>query len=189
MSGEMPVSNDDTPGRADGRLRVSDADRQSVVDALRRHTGEGRLAIDEFEQRSETAFAARTRADLQGLLDDLPSVPGIEGPATMWAGAVPVSGSEPAVRSLSGRPGTVPAGQAQPSGHHGAGRSHPRATWYRHRWADFLYLSLLLTGIWLMTGAGYFWPMWAIVPVGLGTLFSGGHGSRDRVDPSPPSAS
>jgi hypothetical protein len=180
-----PVSNDETPSRADGRLRVSDAERQSVVDALSLHTGDGRLAIDEFEERSERAFAARTRDDLRGLLDDLPSPSGLDGPALAWAGAGPAG--EPVAHSVAeARPSPVGRGHAPGRDPR---RGRPHAAWYRHAWADFFYLSLLLTGIWVMSGAGYFWPMWVIVPVGLGTLFCGGHGGRDRIDPTPPGTS
>lgn len=34
-------------------------------------------------------------------------------------------------------------------------------------------VSLLLTGIWAATGAGYFWPMWAILGMGIGAFFIG----------------
>src|SRR5262245_37852002 len=56
-------------------LRVSDADRQAVVDDLRRHTGDGRLTLDEFEQRVDEALRARTDAELRVALRELPSSP------------------------------------------------------------------------------------------------------------------
>lgn len=55
-------------------VRVGDAERQAVVDQLRTHLGEGRLTIDEFEQRTELALHARTRGDLVPLMADLPQV-------------------------------------------------------------------------------------------------------------------
>lgn len=54
-------------------LRVSDAEREHVVNTLRDHTAEGRLSIDEFSQRSQAAYAARTQMDLDALTHDLPT--------------------------------------------------------------------------------------------------------------------
>ncbi len=56
-------------------LRVSDAERERVVTALREHAGEGRLEFDELSERLERAYAARTRADLATLTADLPALP------------------------------------------------------------------------------------------------------------------
>lgn len=53
-------------------LRVSHDDRDRVVERLRQAAGEGRLDIDELEERLERAFGARTYGDLQPLLYDLP---------------------------------------------------------------------------------------------------------------------
>jgi len=53
-------------------VRASDGDRQRVADLLRQHTSEGRLTIEEYEQRVDAAYAARTVADLRPLLADLP---------------------------------------------------------------------------------------------------------------------
>ncbi len=55
------------------RLRVSDAERNAVVDRLHHATTEGRLDLEEFDERLADALAARTRADLELLLDDLPA--------------------------------------------------------------------------------------------------------------------
>jgi Domain of unknown function (DUF1707) len=59
----------------DSRLRASDAERERVIERLREHAGEGRLDIEELEQRIEGAYAAKTRGDLAALLDDLPQSP------------------------------------------------------------------------------------------------------------------
>jgi hypothetical protein len=57
---------------SDQHLRVSDAERQQVVDRLADHFAEGRLDQAEFDERSSRAMNAKTRADLSGLFDDLP---------------------------------------------------------------------------------------------------------------------
>jgi Domain of unknown function (DUF1707) len=55
-------------------MRVSDAERQRVIDELRRHCGAGRLDVDEYAARIERALAATTLVELDELLTDLPMV-------------------------------------------------------------------------------------------------------------------
>jgi hypothetical protein len=59
----------------DANLRASDADRQRVVDALQRHTADGRLSLDEFAARTDAAYRAITYADLAPITADLPDEP------------------------------------------------------------------------------------------------------------------
>lgn len=63
----------DRPQRPDAR--ASDADREQVAEALRRHLVEGRLTTDELSERMETVFAARTHGELVRVTDDLPDLP------------------------------------------------------------------------------------------------------------------
>jgi hypothetical protein len=75
-------------------LRVSDADRDAVVDQLARHFQEGRLDLTEFQDRMDAAVRARTRGDLAGLLADLPqpvrtALPPA-GPRRRWPVPLPV---------------------------------------------------------------------------------------------------
>ena len=62
-------------------LRVSDAEREHVVGLLQRATGAGLLDLDEFTSRVDTALAARTRAELNVVLLDLPGLTHAERPA------------------------------------------------------------------------------------------------------------
>jgi hypothetical protein len=55
------------------RLRISDADRHRVAEILREAAGEGRLDLDELDERLEAAYAARTYADLVPITSDLPA--------------------------------------------------------------------------------------------------------------------
>ena len=55
-----------------GDLRVSDAERDLAVSELSRAFEAGRLTAEEFNDRSEQAFAARTGNELVALLADLP---------------------------------------------------------------------------------------------------------------------
>ncbi|WP_251093579.1 DUF1707 domain-containing protein [Streptomyces sp. Caat 7-52] len=54
-------------------LRASDADRERVAEVLRDALAEGRLDMDEFEERLESAYAARTYGELAPLTRDLPA--------------------------------------------------------------------------------------------------------------------
>lgn len=56
-------------------LRASDADRDQALEALATASAEGRLTLEEYSQRSETALAARTFGELAGLTADLPAAP------------------------------------------------------------------------------------------------------------------
>jgi hypothetical protein len=70
--------------------RASDAEREAVVARLRDAAAEGRLTVEELTERIDAAYAARTRADLEPLIADLPAPP---------AGvAAPVVGGPPAAR-------------------------------------------------------------------------------------------
>lgn len=55
------------------QLRISDADRHRVAEILREAAGEGRIDIDELDQRLEATYAARTYADLVPITFDLPA--------------------------------------------------------------------------------------------------------------------
>jgi hypothetical protein len=52
--------------------RASDAERQAVVRRLERALRDGRLTIVEFDERTQAAYAARTRGELDDITEDLP---------------------------------------------------------------------------------------------------------------------
>jgi hypothetical protein len=56
-------------------LRVSDQDRERVVQEIREHFAAGRLTEDEMSERVGAAYAARTDAELRRLRTDLPPLP------------------------------------------------------------------------------------------------------------------
>jgi hypothetical protein len=87
---------------SDEHLRVSDAERNAVVERLSAHFSEGRLDQAEFDERVSQAMAAKTRGDLDGLFDDLPD----PGPAGAPGMGGPVDSSAPyrMRRRHSGRP-------------------------------------------------------------------------------------
>lgn len=72
MAGELQHPG----GGADpAQLRISDEERHQVAEILRQAAGEGRLDLDELDQRLEQTYAARTYADLVPITLDLPAHP------------------------------------------------------------------------------------------------------------------
>jgi len=61
VSGELPA------------LRASDAERDQAVARLREGAAEGRLTLEEFTARMSRAYEARTHAELDELVRDLPA--------------------------------------------------------------------------------------------------------------------
>jgi uncharacterized protein DUF1707 len=76
--------------------RASDAEREAVVARLRNAAGEGRLTVEELDERIDAAYAAKTRAELEPLTADLPDA----AMATATT-ATPTAGRPPARTSSS----------------------------------------------------------------------------------------
>ncbi|MEV6923261.1 DUF1707 domain-containing protein [Dactylosporangium sp. NPDC051485] len=73
----------------DAHLRASDSDRQQTIEALHRHTADGRLSLDEFAERVDVVNRARTYGELAVVTADLPTEPAadpIAGPTHRRAG-------------------------------------------------------------------------------------------------------
>jgi Domain of unknown function (DUF1707) len=56
----------------DANLRAGDADREQIAERLRVSHSEGRLDIDEFQQRLEQCYEAKTFGELRELVRDQP---------------------------------------------------------------------------------------------------------------------
>jgi hypothetical protein len=56
-------------------LRVADSDREKVAERLRQALEEGRLDLNEYDERLGRAYASKTYGDLDGLVTDLPAPP------------------------------------------------------------------------------------------------------------------
>jgi hypothetical protein len=122
-------------GRRD--VRASDADRERVIEQLRQNAGDGRLTVDELTQRVEHAYNARTMAELQAVVRDLP---GTSRTALAGVAAVPV------VQGLV--------------------RARRRRKALRFFALRLAIVNLALVAAWALTGhqggAG-FWPIWPFV--------------------------
>ena len=125
----------------DPRLRASDADRERVVNLLREHHAEGRLDLEEFHERLNAAYAAKTIGDLEALLADLPAIDLYRLPSAGLKPA-PVGSWAPARRPA----GTVARQAAQ--------------------WGAWAAVSSILAVSWLVIGAtagGLAWLPWFLL--------------------------
>src|SRR6201996_4582402 len=71
-------------------LRASDADRERVAEVLREAAGDGRLTMDELDERLDAVYAAKTYAELEPITHDLPATGESRTPA-----ARPAYGGDP----------------------------------------------------------------------------------------------
>ena len=62
-----------------GGIRASDAERDAALERLSGAAGDGRLTLEEFSQRMDRATTARTRAELDRLVADLPAGTSVGG--------------------------------------------------------------------------------------------------------------
>jgi hypothetical protein len=120
----------------ESHLRVGDAERREAADALQRHYVDGRLSAEELAERVRQSAAARTRAELDAVLHDLPPL------------FLPTT-TEPAPAQGAAPPPTVRYGMR------GDVRMHLTL---------YALTMLLLIAIWAVTTPGrYFWPIWAML--------------------------
>jgi hypothetical protein len=77
-------------GGQPAKTRAADADRDRVAGFLNTAYSEGRLSKDEHDARLESALSARTYADLDQVVTDLPAA---ATPAAGAAAATPVAGA------------------------------------------------------------------------------------------------
>lgn len=145
----------------DPRIRASDADRERAATLLREHHAEGRLNPEEFNDRLDRVFAAKTIGELDALLADLPGIDLYRLPA---AGIRPAPPG--AQRSRAGRPASR-GGALEPRGH---GTVSPQRA---VTWAAWAAISSLLFVAWLGVGlisGGAAWVPWfllVVVPWGM----------------------
>jgi hypothetical protein len=103
------------------RLRTSDTEREQVAEILRAAMTEGRLTLQEGEERLGSVYASRFRDELAPLTADLPD---------------------------GGRRALAETPQARASTRRGL----------RRHASGILFIAALLTGLWALSGAHFFWP-------------------------------
>jgi Domain of unknown function (DUF1707) len=143
------------------QMRASDADRDRVSAMLREHMAAGRLTLDEFQERLDAAYEAKTLGQLDEITADLPAIDLYRLP-------------EATMRESQATGG---AGLIAPSPH---GRLSPA---WRGAWSSWASVTLLLFVIWLITAvsshhADGLWFLWIAGPWGailLGRWMFGHH--------------
>jgi hypothetical protein len=55
-------------------VRLTDGERESLIEALRHALSEGRISLEEFEQRAGIVYAARLLSDADPAFAELPAV-------------------------------------------------------------------------------------------------------------------
>lgn len=70
---QRPARSDPEAGLPE--FRASDAEREQAAEALRVAASEGRLTVDELEERLSAAYAVRTRRELEQLIADVSERP------------------------------------------------------------------------------------------------------------------
>lgn len=131
---------------ADG-IRISDSERERLVDELGRHLTAGRLTIGEFDQRVGAVYRSVTTDEARRVLSDLPAAPP-PAPAPVRAPA----------RTPARTPGRTAAPRLP---------AHQRIEWAA--WAAAGTINLVIWSIVsIAVGATvYPWPIWVIGPWGL----------------------
>jgi DUF1707 SHOCT-like domain/Cell wall-active antibiotics response LiaF, C-terminal len=110
------LSVTDPPAGSDPKgLRASDSDRDRIAEVLRDAAGEGRLGMDELDDRLSAVYAAKTYGELEPIVQDLPNARSANAPAAEPAryqfGGTPSSASAIAIMGGFSRKGewVVPA--------------------------------------------------------------------------------
>jgi hypothetical protein len=136
-------------------MRASDADRDRVAAALREHCAQGRIDVEELDERLEGVYGARTLGELQRVTDDLPE-------EDMYELPVPASRRSTPARRRSA--------ELYLSG-------------MRAGWATYATVNLLCFVIWLLvavpSGAWYPWWLWVAGPWGVVMLGGQIFGPKD----------
>jgi Na+/melibiose symporter-like transporter len=138
-------------------MRAADGDRERTAERLRQAVEEGRLTLDEVDQRLIAVYAAKTFGDLDRIVADLP---------------LPAAAERSQVV-----PATPPA--RVPASRHEENPKLP--TWLSVSWRAWLVAVAINLVIWFLVsvtsgGLVYFWPMWVAGPwaaanIGLMILF------------------
>jgi len=142
---------------SDPSIRASDADRDRTAALLREHHAAGRLTAEEFNERLDKAYAAKTLGELDQLLSDLPGIDLYQLPD----------------RSVERRGSTSFPGLPWLLAPRGGGVSPA----WRTAWGSLAAVGLVAFLVWLTSGHPGLWFLWVAGVCGLflcGRWASGG---------------
>jgi hypothetical protein len=142
---------------ASPEMRASDADRDRVAAVLQEHCAQGRLTVDEFNERIERLYQTKTYGELAVLTSDLPDID---------------------LRTLAAR-----SVQQRPSGEAKA-RQGVKAAWAA--WAMASGINWVIWLIVSVTSGDliYPWPLWVMGPWGVVLLVTTIFGTWNHPKPS-----
>jgi len=131
----------------DPDIRASDADRDRTASLLREHLSAGRLTPEEFNERLDRAFSAKTVGEIDTLLKDLPGIDLYRLPDA----------------ALTRYPRQAKDNPRRRGGHNRA---------WRAAWGAWFTAVLICFVVWGLSGRGYVWPLWVAGP--WGAVLAGG---------------
>lgn len=143
----------------DPKIRASDSDRDRTAALLREHHAAGRLDLEEFNERLDQAYAAKTVGELDALLADLPAIDLYQLPDASLRRERGGGGGGGGDTRL---PWFRPPG-ALMAAH---GRFSPA---WQAAWGSWLSIASICVVIWLASGASLSnpWFLWVVGPWGL----------------------
>lgn len=124
---QRDVGNEDGAARGERRevplpeLRAGDADRERVAERLRDALAEGRLDMDEFQERLDVVYRAKTYGELEPVTRDLPA-PGAPAVPLVKRPAAGTGGELDLASRITGGEGSSDWGIAVMSGFQRVGR-------------------------------------------------------------------
>lgn len=148
--------------RKDDTTRIGDAEREAAIMRLSEAHALGQLDVDEFNERTATASAAKTAAALTPLLSDLPDSH--------------VVAKSPPPHTPARSPHNAAAGTDRDSGREELRRRADEGDEDAQRrvamaaLGTWLLVAFITTAVWLATGFGGdggFWPMWPMIGLGI----------------------
>lgn len=166
----------------DPKIRASDSDRDRTAALLREHHAAGRLDLEEFNERLDKAYAAKTVGELDALMADLPAIDLYQLPdASLRRGRDGGGGGGGNTRLPWFRPpGALMVAH---------GRFSPA---WQAAWGSWLSIASICFVVWLVAGGSLSnpWFLWVVGPWGLlmfGRWITGtpgpGHGPGGRNPP------
>src|ERR1700722_14838685 len=138
---------------SDPSIRASDQDRDRTARLLREHHAAGRLDPEEFNERLDKVYEAKTSADLDQLPAALPAIELSPLPDSSLPRDRSVRGGLPASYVGSGSGADAdPVGSALAKLSRGTGRFSPG--WIAG-WAGWAALVIICLVIWILGGGGW----------------------------------